>query len=244
MWPFDRRGNVFDDAERQWERGNRYRSALIESTRYADAPEVSFCLVCLPGEQQAQEIIRMNLDALRIDQSKTEWIVLMPHDMHHEWTDMSKSEPQVKVYTYDGRMDERKLRNQAFRVGRGKLLVSLAWGDLLPSRATRFIADEMAISRFEQVIALEKNWRRVYRMAIWRDTFYELGGFNDSLPFYSQCDDLIDRARKYGVVYDRKTHENYVQTRGPKRAIAWPWGTSKRLKLSMDMSGDQIKPIP
>jgi len=243
MWPFDSRSIAFEDAEVQWKRGNRYRSALVQSEHYKHAPEVSFCLIVLPEDLEAPDVFRLNLEALSLDKSTTEFVVLVPHPSRAAWEELAKPDWRLNFYTYDPHADIRKLRNQAFQVSKGKILVSLAWGDLLPPRAARFIADEMTTNQYEQVVILERNWRRVLRMAIWRDTYFELGGFDERRPLATQCNDLICRAKEYGLVVERKTHENYVQTRGPKRPIWLSLSKPKVLKLSYNRSVDLIKPL-
>jgi len=244
MWPFDHLLRpVFADAQVSWRKIRRYRSALLESSYYVSEPDVSFCLILGLDDSKALEVLETNLDALHLDSSTTEFVVFIPESFGDEWKGISFHAPFLKIYTYEPETHRGKLRNQAMHVCRGKILFSLAWGDLLPPRATRFVRDEMTKSRFESMYVFEKKWRNTHRMAIWRDTFYELGGFDDRLAFDTQCDDLVSRAKKYGVMIETATHDNYTQSNGPKRSFLFWRRNARQVRVNFQLSTELIKPL-
>lgn len=192
--------------------GQRFRSVLLESDHYKNTKRVSFCTIVKSSDQFLIETLRENLLANHRDRKQTEFMVLVPQGweilerIKLDFSDELESS-YLKIATYPENAVENTLRNICFQLAEGLILSNLESADYTGMRAGNFIYQEMISDIYDHVFWFKKKYRAPYRIACWRDTFFEIGGFDEMGKYQNQCSNLVSRLNSYGV-------ESIIRTNG------------------------------
>ena len=173
--------------------------------------KVSFCITHLNREEAIKQTLPQNLKDNIEDRHKVEF-VLMDFNENDEIANWVKQ--HFEEYLKDGYLKYFRCRdmdswhasvakNTSHKVATGVVLVNLDGDNFTGYRGGRFVFD--AFNRANHEIVLWQ-WSKVKRdgsfgrVAVTRDRFYALGGYDQSLmPMGYQDNDLYERARAMGA---------------------------------------------
>lgn len=194
----------------------RYRSGLLSSS-FPDLPWVSYCLVIPDSELIDLMDLGENLQALRMDQEKSEFLILLPEksgqieDIRSKFSDVL-SEKFLKIGLYSGDVPATRLKNLAFSLAKGIVVMNLVPGDCLAPRMTTYTYKEMMTVE-EKALVYDKRGRQPQRLALLRGSFYEIGGFDESMKSEMQVSNCIDRLKNIGVKVEVKPHDHLTKSK-------------------------------
>ena len=204
--------------------GQRLRSVLLGSDHYRNTKRVSFCTIVKSSDQFLLETLPENLRSNYRDRVQIEFVVLVPRGwgaLDRIKVDFNKEmkSSYLKIATYPENTDEKTLRNFCFQLAEGVILSNLESADYTGMRAGNFIYQEMTSDIYDHILWFKQKNRVAYRMACWRDTFYEIGGFNEEKKYENQCSNLISRLNNYGVEAIVKSNDYFTKslTQAPRR---------------------------
>ncbi len=218
----------------------KLRSALFDSHHYNDTKIVSFCTVVDSSDDCLIETLQDNLLANHRDRTQVEFVVFVPKNWHSLETVKSRFSEELrssylKIAEYHKEIDEQVLRNLCFQRAQGMILVNLESGDFTGQRAGNFIYHELVSDPFDSVLWFKHKWRIPSKIAVWRDSFFEVGGFDEGIKNADQCFNLIQRLNLYGIETKIRSNKYFTHS-----IVKPPWsffrrqavGAIKKLKMT------------
>ncbi|MCP4456762.1 MAG: hypothetical protein GY816_01850 [Cytophagales bacterium] len=157
-----------------------------------------------PSDPYLIKTLPENLLANQRDQDQVEFVVLAPKAWQPLDEIRNKFEKEIengylRIATYDPTLQVGILRNLSFQLAEGKILSNLESSDFTGSRAGNFFYNELTSVPNDTVMWVRKAGKITSRISVWRDTFYEIGGFDEDKKYSKQCANLIHRLNLYGV---------------------------------------------
>ena len=217
MWP-NRilKKREFPDAATNFK---RLRTPLVVDQSIA----VSFCLIINSDSNDSFETLRSNLVKISQDTPLAEFVLLTPLNNRADSLKelMQEFSALLKVYGYDGEADNRVLRNSCAEITKGKVMFFLNLRDQLCSRPSTFIFNQLTRSKGEELLIYKKLLGSTQRLGVWRNTFSEVGGFDETIPYQRQIRNLVSRLNKYGVP-TLKIHMDHYTVKGEYISLVPP----------------------
>jgi len=217
----------------------RLRSALFDSHHYSFTKRVSFCTIINPFDEFLIKTLPENLSANHIDQAHVEFVVLIPQgwksisDVKIRFSKELKSS-YLKIAIYDPNIKVGILRNVCYQLAQGMILSNLESSDYTGLRAANFIYKELTSVRHDSVLWFRQKGRVSSRIALWRDSFYEIGGFDEREKYTTQCSNLIHRLNLYGVETNFTSNKHFTKSIVKSKWNFFSWQTERKVKkLSM-----------
>lgn len=197
---------------------------------------VSFCLVIDSPIKDNFKAIRDNLIKISQDKAVAEFIILTPqsssfdHLKHllHEFPEL------LKVYISSSNVDKRVLRNKCVELANGQVLFFLKANDQLSPRPVTFIFNQLTRSQQEEVLILKRLIGHTQRIGFLRNTFWEIGGFDERVSFDRQVKNLMKRFNRYGMP-TLKIHMDHYTIKGEYFSFGLPV-IGGEIKVSNDSS--------
>ncbi len=190
----------------------RYRSTLFTSG-LVRSPRVSFCQILRPNESPNPNLLQQNLDAIRMDADHSEYILLIPARWGVDIRSMAGANLNgglLKVALYETSKIER-LHNLVTGLATGSVIMTLGPYDKLAPRMSTFVWEEL-LTENEQLLLFEKKKKLPKRIAMFRNTLIEVGGFDEGIKPHLQVKNMIDRLSQIGVTLQPKSHDNLTRT--------------------------------
>ena len=195
----------------------RRRTPVISQTGI----DISFCLVVPASFHGDLDVLKKNLTLIAKDTPNAEVIILAVKGKYDQALKSIITEHQnlVHAYHYEANMSERSLRNQCVQKANGQVLFFLDIEDQLCLKPASYIINQVTRFPGEEVLIMEKPFRRLVRIGLLRNTFYELGGFDESIAYANQIAQLVARLKRYGVNPIRITREHYTKTKAKRGLV-------------------------
>ncbi len=190
----------------------RYRSTLFTSG-FVRSPRVSFCQFLRPHESPDLHLLQQNLDAIRMDADHSEYILLVQTRCGADIKSMLGAyldRGLLKVALYDSTNNERLL-NLVTGLASGMVLMTLGPYDKLAPRMATFVWEEL-LTENERLLIFEKRWKIPKRIAVFRSTLVQVGGFDEGVAADLQVQNLVDRLRQTGVCVLARPHDHLTRT--------------------------------
>lgn len=191
----------------------RYRSTLFVS-RFVQSPSVSYCQIIRQDDSLDLAILEANLNALGMDTNHSEFLLVVSNESDLESL-KSKFANELnngllKVAIPESVKSERLL-NLAVGLASGAVIMTLGAKDQLAPRMTTFIWKEL-LTENERLLIFEKKRKLPKRIAMFRNTLIEVGGFDEGIKPQLQIQNMIDRLSQIGVSLQPKSHDNLTRT--------------------------------
>ena len=221
--------------------GKKLRSVLLQSDHYKNTKKVSFCTIVKPSDQFLLETLPENLQSNHRDRAQIEFVILAPvgwEALEKIKTDFSneRKTSYLKIATYSENLNENALRNLCFQLAEGLILSNLESPDYTGMRAGNFIYNEMMSDLHDHVLWFKQRGRVPNRIACWRDTFFEIGGFDEESKYRDQCTDLVFRLNNYGVETIMRSKDYFTKSLvDPPRSFLQRRGSMEVKKLKMTL---------
>lgn len=197
--------------------GRRLRSGLLDSHQYKKTKKISFCTVITPHDEFLMRTLFENLQENHRDRSDVEFVVLIPQgwnalgDLRTKFKEELKNS-YLKIATYNSNTNRGVLRNLCFQLAEGMILSNVESSDFTGSRAGNFIHKELTAVQHDSLVCFKEKRRIPSRISVWRDTFYEIGGFDEEKEYKDQCTNLIHRLNFYGVKSNVRSNEYFTKS--------------------------------
>lgn len=196
---------------------HRKKYALPHSHHYHKTKKISFCTVVRPSDELFLQTLPRNLEANYQDRELVDFVSLIPKNWQHlavvrERFSNQLASSYLKIATYDPDINAVELRNICFQLAKGTILSNLETGSYTGNRGGNFIYKELTSVDHDMVFSFKRKWKRSSHIALWRDTFYEIGGFDEAKKYTSQCSNLIHRLNLYGIELTCRSNEYFTQS--------------------------------
>jgi hypothetical protein len=168
--------------------------------RNEGAVKVSFCVV-IRNENFDFDVLRTNLLLMDNDATLAEFLLFIsPRLLNNSVKKLMDEFPDtLRVLEYDQGLSVLEIRNQQAQVAKGEVLFFANPMNKLGLNPSAFVSNQLNRSPREEMIIVQRPLRNITQMGVLRNTFFELGGFDERIAYPKQIFNLMKRLKKYGV---------------------------------------------
>ena len=211
----------------------RYRSRIFDPINANELTKVSFCLELNNCDEDTLGRIKKNLETNWSDRNTVEFLIRTAEsnfDKLKSQFDDYLTTGFLKVFDYS--LPKEPSGNLLAQTAKGEVLFFYSAQDTLAPRLGTYLYQEMTKSDAESFVIMEKKFRQIVRLGVWRNTFYEVGGFNPDTPPTKRGIELAKRLRKIGCTKVFYAHFNHTEST-TRRSFQFSAPSPKTKQLSL-----------